>query len=322
MLFLCVTLNKIILCDRGDFLDTLKVRFLATIPMILGIIIMIGTMSKYHALVNFVLEETYEKQSSKFSSEKTTRLLLYLFFAGFFIGIVDTLSNDVEPMRFFITIIFLLGALFVYSSIDTQLNMTQRLSEKTIETMKAFTNAIDMKDAYTKGHSDQVYKISELIYDKLDCDLKCSINKSKLLDAALLHDIGKLSIKDEILNKAGKLTEKEWEIMKLHPVKGKKILEDTCYKDISDFVLYHHERIDGTGYYGLTDRQIPIESKIIAIADTYSALCTNRVYRDALTHDEAITIIRNAAGTQFDSKLVKKFLEIDEQLLIYAISDE
>lgn len=292
-------------------MDYKYLQFLATTPMLIGMLVMIFTIRAYHNFIEYVVEETYEKQHRGTISEKTALFLLYLFLLGFLVGIVDTLTRGVEPMYFFITLIFLLGALFAHFSVRTQMVMAKRLREKTLETMRAFVNAIDMKDAYTKGHSEHVYGLVNLLYESLDTTMKNSINKSKLLDAAILHDIGKISIKDEVLNKAGKLDDREMEIIKTHPSNGKKMLEDSCYKEIADWVLYHHERIDGNGYYGLSAEEIPIEAKIIAIADTYSALCTDRVYRKGMEHEQAIEIMRKAAGTQLDTTLLKYFFSID-----------
>ncbi|MDL2238325.1 HD domain-containing protein [Christensenellaceae bacterium OttesenSCG-928-K19] len=296
------------------------IRLFATIPMLIGAVIMVLTIRKYHSFVKYFIEETYEKRHSGNATEKAALTLLYLFLAGFVVGIADTLIRGVEPMYFFIAIIFLLGALFVFFSVRTQMAMAKRLREKTLETMKAFVNAIDMKDAYTKGHSEHVYRLVDLLYESLDSRAKNLINKAKLLDAAMLHDIGKISIKDEILNKTGKLDNHEWEEIKTHPFNGKKMLEDSCYKEIGDWVLYHHERMDGHGYYGLEAKKIPIESKLIAIADTYSALCTDRVYRKKMTHEQAAEIMMEAAGTQLDSSLVKIFLSIDKESLLRILS--
>jgi HD-GYP domain-containing protein (c-di-GMP phosphodiesterase class II) len=118
-----------------------------------------------------------------------------------------------------------------------------------------------------------------LLYDELDNSVKERISKPKLLDAALLHDIGKISIEDDILKRTGALSEQEFEEMKKHPLNGKKTLGNTCYDEIGDWALFHHERVDGNGYYNLAPEDIPFESKLIAVADTYSASCMDRVYR-------------------------------------------
>ncbi|MGF6376305.1 HD-GYP domain-containing protein (c-di-GMP phosphodiesterase class II) [Clostridiales Family XIII bacterium PM5-7] len=297
-------------------------QLLATIPIAIGAIIMMFTIHKYHGLLKFMAEETYEKQRHSHVTERMVLVFLYVSVAGFGVGIADTLIRGVDPVYYFFALIFFFGSLFVFFSIENQRDMATRLREKTIETMRAFVNAIEMKDAYTKGHSEHVYGLVELLYEALDPYLQEKIIKSKLLDAAMLHDIGKISIQDGILNKPGKLNEEEWETIKTHPFNGKKMLEDTCYAEISDWVLYHHERVDGNGYYGLAGGAIPVESKLIAIADTYSALCTDRVYRKGMPHEKAVEIMKEAAGTQLDREFVNRFLTIDEGKLAYVIALE
>lgn len=138
----------------------------------------------------------------------------------------------------------------------------------------------------------------------------------------MLHDCGEISIKDEILNKAGPLAAEDWASIKTHPLVGQKMLDDTCFREISSWVLYHHERMDGKGYYGLPGPDIPVEARLIAIADTYSALSTNRVYRRRLSHGDAVKIMRQVAGTQLDAGLLECFLKIDPPALAELLPEE
>jgi len=199
---------------------------------------------------------------------------------------------------------------FIHTSTSAQINMTVLLRAKNMEIMKTFVNAIDLKDSYTKGHSEHVYDLVNLICEHLPDTYLKRLNRAKLLDAAMLHDCGKISIKDEILNKRGRITQDDWEAIKSHAVTGKKMLDDTCFSDISDWVLYHHERIDGKGYYGLSGNEIPLESRIIAIADTYSALSTNRIYRKHYSHEQAVEIMALSTGSQLDIELMGCFMRI------------
>jgi len=185
------------------------------------------------------------------------------------------------------------------------------MRNKNDELINTFVNAVDMKDTYTRGHSEHVYAVTNLFYNALRDDYKKKISRPKLLDAARLHDCGKISIRDDVLNKPGELSAEDWEIIKTHPGNGKRILDDTYLREISDWVLYHHERVDGKGYYGLSGNDIPIESRMIAIADTYSALTTNRIYRSGIRHDRVIDIMLEASGTQLDDKLMQQFLLIN-----------
>jgi HD-GYP domain-containing protein (c-di-GMP phosphodiesterase class II) len=175
-------------------------------------------------------------------------------------------------------------------------------------------NAIDLKGSSFKGHSQQVYDIVSLFYEELH-DYWHVLNRKKLLDAAILHDIGKINIASDILCKQEALTREEWETLKSHTIRGKEMLDETCFREISDWILYHHERVDGNGYCGLVSQDIPIEAKIIAIADAYSALCSDRSYRARISHEDAISIISREAGKQFDRKLVDCFLRIDKNAL-------
>lgn len=297
-------------------MDSYYIRFFAVLPTVIGAIIMVFAIVRYHRLIARTKEATYEGQAINWLSERVALAFLYLFCAGFIVGIVDTLVRGAEPIYFFITIIFFLGSIFVLASIYSQEHLMIRLHDKSIETMKAFVYAIDMKDSYTKGHSQHVYEIVNLFYDHLDRTTQEKINKSKLVDAAMLHDIGKISVSDDILNKTQKLSDTDWRAIKVHPLNGRKMLAETCYSEIGDWVLYHHERIDGNGYYGLPGDDIPLESRMIAIADTYSALRTDRSYRPKKSHDEAIKIIGEVSGTQLDEELVRIFFSINKDDLI------
>jgi diguanylate cyclase (GGDEF)-like protein/PAS domain S-box-containing protein len=164
--------------------------------------------------------------------------------------------------------------------------------------------ALFAKSEREKYHSERVSLISEgiAVIMKLDEQLI-----DRVRTAGLLHDIGKIGIDENILNKNGKLDKNEWEIMKLHSAKGADILGRTVeYKQITDIVLSHHEWYDGTGYpNGLKGETIPLEARIIAIADAYDAMTNERPYRNAISDKAALTEIKKCSGTQFDPKIVK-----------------
>lgn len=163
------------------------------------------------------------------------------------------------------------------------------------------------------AHSLDVYVLVYYLYTALPECLKIKLNPENLLCAAMLHDIGKSSIAGDILNKAGRLNIRERKIIMKHAENGKAILEKERFGYISDWVRYHHERMDGTGYYFLTQEQIPLESKIISIVDTYSALTSDRVYRKRRSAYEAIKILRKVAGTQLDRDLINIFCSVVEK---------
>ena len=139
------------------------------------------------------------------------------------------------------------------------------------------------------------------------------ISKQQLREiriGALLHDIGKIGIPLEILHKQGKLNDEEWQKIKLHTIYGAKILEPLSknYPEVQRIVRHEHERWDGKGYPdGLAENDIPLGSRLIMIADTYDAICSNRPYRKALSSEEALEIIQKGAGTQFDPNLLPIF---------------
>lgn len=127
--------------------------------------------------------------------------------------------------------------------------------------------------------------------------------------AGELHDVGKVGVDPEILCKPGALTPDEWRQIERHPQIGADLLLSSNLDDLAGWVVAHHERPDGTGYpYGAPDDEIPLEAKIIAVADAYDAMRTNRVYREAMTHDAAAAELAELAGTQFDADVVAAFL--------------
>jgi putative nucleotidyltransferase with HDIG domain len=178
-----------------------------------------------------------------------------------------------------------------------------------------FIDIIEAKDPYTQGHSHHVRAITEEIFNCLPDTYKSKIDKTKLLLAALFHDVGKIKTPDHILNKDSKLSDEEWKIMKNHPKDGIDIIKNTIFSDIGDWILYHHEMPNGKGYYGKTGGQIPVESKIIAIADTFSALRTYRIYRPAKTIEETMAILNEVKGQQLDEEILGYFLSLDLKIL-------
>lgn len=175
------------------------------------------------------------------------------------------------------------------------------------EMLMLFSNIVGARDEYTQGHSHHVAVVAEAI---AEC-IPQKLDMQKLGHAALLHDIGKVCVPDHILNKDGKLDDDEWAAMRRHPIRGKQLLQGSPFEELGDIILYHHERMDGRGYYGLQASDIPLESRIIAVADTFSALRTWRIYRPAMEIEDTVTILREAAGTQLDADIVEAFLRLD-----------
>ncbi|MFZ0636395.1 MAG: HD domain-containing phosphohydrolase [Candidatus Acidiferrales bacterium] len=163
--------------------------------------------------------------------------------------------------------------------------------------------AIDEKDPYTRGHSGRVAKYSLIIGDGLGLEPE---ELDRLRISALLHDVGKIGVDDRVLKKPGKLTDEEFDLMKQHTIKGANIMRPVAQlKDMLPGIELHHERIDGKGYpYGLQGDQIPVMARIIAVADTFDAITTNRPYQSAMDLDYALERIRSLAVTKFDPAVV------------------
>jgi len=183
-----------------------------------------------------------------------------------------------------------------------------------LEVINALLMVIDGKDHYTMSHSLLVMDYAQSIARKLGLPKK---EQETIRFAAFLHDVGKIAIPDGILQKPGRLTSQEYAVMKLHPKEGAKIIGQISFlKEVLPLVLYHHERLDGTGYpEGLKGNAIPLGARILAVADTYSALISGRPYKPALSITESITIIKNLKG-KLDENLIKVFLEEVERGLL------
>ncbi len=177
------------------------------------------------------------------------------------------------------------------------------------QTVNVVMNALFEKSAREKGHSLRVGKISAHIATRLGM-VSSDVNRIKT--AGYLHDIGKIGIPDHILNKEGKLNEEEWKIMKSHVGRSYRILQNSGeFANLGEIVYSHHERWDGTGYpRGLKGERIPFEARILALADAFDAMTSNRTYHQKRTNEEAIDEIKHCSGKQFDPKLATIFIDI------------
>lgn len=187
----------------------------------------------------------------------------------------------------------------------------QNLEASYVGILAALAATVEAKDSYTKGHSERVAKYAALI--GWDMGLR-EAELEILANAAILHDIGKIGVSDQILQKKGRLTGKEWETLKIHPLIGKKIVTPVeILKDVVPIVYYHHERYDGTGYpEGLEGKEIPLGARILAVADAFEAMGSERVYRHAFPSEEIVVKFKEGSGTQFDPEVVRVFLAITE----------
>jgi HD-GYP domain-containing protein (c-di-GMP phosphodiesterase class II) len=190
---------------------------------------------------------------------------------------------------------------------NTQL--VSRIEKNYFSTVEALTAAIEAKDAYTRGHSKRVTQFAITLAERFgvsETDIR------NLQYGATLHDIGKIGISGKILNKNGRLTEAEYEVIKKHPVIGERIIERVDFlQGARPIVRGHHERFDGTGYPdGLRDEEIPFLARISAVVDFFDALTSDRPYRRAYSAEQALLMVRESIGREFDPVVAREFLEM------------
>ena len=208
-----------------------------------------------------------------------------------------------------------LGLNFEEELVDKFHSDSSNSNNHMIDVVTSLAGAIDAKDTYTKGHSTSVSRYAEALARTLNLP-EDEVERIKL--GALLHDVGKIGIPENILGRTTKLEDDEWEIMKQHPVIGaEKVLAPVdALRDLIPMVKHHHEHWDGSGYpYGLKGEEIPLAARIVAVADTFHALISDRPYRKGLPIEKAIEILRIGSGIQWDSELVRKFIVIAPSLI-------
>jgi putative nucleotidyltransferase with HDIG domain len=175
--------------------------------------------------------------------------------------------------------------------------------------LTVLTGAIEARDPYTQGHSKRVTALAEEIA------LRLGWNEERLASLRVggpLHDIGKLAVSDHVLRKEGSLEEHELAEIREHPKAGARlILRVAALREAIPYVLYHHERWDGAGYpTGKSGEEIPLEARVLAVADAFDAMTSDRPYRRALSHADALAEVDRCAGTQFDPAIARIFLEL------------
>ena len=209
---------------------------------------------------------------------------------------------------------------FTWMVVQRYLNQQQIKLNMANETVMAIANAVDAKDVRTHQHSMRVAEYSALIAQEMNCFSWWKRNKeiSNLKKAAQLHDIGKIAVPDSVLNKVGRLTDEEFAKMKSHVIRGAEILKDfTLIENVELGTKYHHERYDGRGYPdGLKGEEIPLYGRIIAVADAFDAMTSNRVYRNHMDTDYVMTEMKRGRGTQFDPDVLDAFLRLVDKNII------
>ncbi|WP_297698467.1 HD domain-containing phosphohydrolase [uncultured Fibrobacter sp.] len=290
---------------------------LITIPIILGSILMVANIVRYFLFIHGSHDVLSAGSRRDRIWKSIAGMLLVFFLLGYlfsaFIG---------EPDLVMAMILFG-GSIFVAIVLTLMFNLLDTAKSRSIDIAEVLVGVIDARDPNLNGHSRHVQKLTMLFYEYLPASIRRGINPVSLEYAALMHDVGKLGVPESILNKPAKLEPEEWAIMKRHPKVGVKILEPLqTFNHITDWILFHHERIDGNGYYSQPGDQIPLPARIISIADTYSAITMRRSYKAPKTHEDAIQIIKDVAGTQLDAELVKYFMTIPKERLIQCIPEQ
>ncbi|MCY0879219.1 MAG: HD-GYP domain-containing protein [Firmicutes bacterium] len=202
-------------------------------------------------------------------------------------------------------------------AVRTWMVLVKRVHEMYNHTIRVLLVGLDAKDPYTFGHSMRVGQYGAVLarYMKLPEDVV-----EQIRHAGMLHDIGKMAIPDEILNKRGRLTIPETFTIQRHPVLGSSMLTQVKIAGCArDWVLHHHERWDGTGYPdNMVGEEIPLETRIVSVVDAYDAMTSDRPYRQAMSHEEALKEIMEESGTQFDPLVVEKFVELCSEVNLAA----
>ena len=239
---------------------------------------------------------------------------------GFEMGALDFITKPISPP-------------VLIRRIETHLE-TDKLIKESQKALRSIHNAtisviadlVETRDETTGGHIErtQIYLellVNELIRSGIYKDELSAWDIGLLLPSAQLHDVGKIGISDLILNKPEKLTEDEFDIIKQHCEMGERVIEriiertedDVFFKHAMKFAAHHHEKWDGTGYpRGLRGEEISLEGRIMAIADVYDALVSERPYKAPYSHEDAVETIRNDSGTHFDPQIVQAFLNIEK----------
>ena len=185
----------------------------------------------------------------------------------------------------------------------------QQLQRSMYQSLVGLCAAIEAKDAYTRGHSERVGAWSRRLAERLGVGTD---DAERIGQAGLLHDIGKIGVPESVLGKRGPLAEEEWQVMRRHPLLGAQIVAPfEMLAGVDTLIRHHHERIDGSGYPdGLRADEVPLGCRIIAVADVYDALTSDRPYRSAWSHDRAMAVLFEEAGRVLEARVVSAFAHV------------
>jgi putative two-component system response regulator len=217
---------------------------------------------------------------------------------GIHVGANDFIGKPFDPME-----------LKVRVASALEMKMLQATLVNVDEVIFAFSRAVEARDPYTRGHSERVGRYAMRLAAALGLD---AAYQAVLMNGAILHDIGKIGVRDSVLLKGDRLTQDEFEEIKKHPAIGLQICAPLkSSRPLLNIIAYHHEKMDGSGYpYGLIGNTIPFEARIAAIADTFDALTSDRPYRKALRTVEACHILESGIETHYDEDILPIFIDI------------
>ena len=287
------------------------------ILIIIGAAIMVLNIIRYIIFAQS-MNDTVTAKNKTVAIWLTIGLVLLIFFLVGYIVV----GVFLDPALITAFILFF-GSIFVAVILTISSKLNRIAKEGSFKITKLLIDVVDARDPNLNGHSSHVKNLAVLFYKHLPREYKKNIKEIDLEYAALLHDIGKLGVPEAILNKPDKLDDAEWEIMKKHPQIAVNFLEPIqSFDRIKPWILYHHERVDGKGYFGKSQEETPLVSRVLAICDTYSALTMRRSYKEPKSHEQAIEIIKSVSGTQLDSELVDIFLTIPKEELISCIPEK
>ncbi len=285
-------------------------KILIFIMIIIGSLVMITNIIRYIVFLRST-QDVLSAGNRRDRIRKYLALVLLIFFLIGYLSIAVLSKPDIM-----MAMVLFGGSIFVMIVLTLMYGLLETAKKRSIDIAEVLVSVIDARDPNLNGHSRHVQEVTMLFYHYLPGNIKKGINPVSLEYASLMHDVGKLGVPESILNKPAKLTDEEWVVMRSHPKVGVRILQPIkTFESISDWILYHHERIDGKGYYNVKNEDIPVAAKIIAIADTYSAITMRRSYKAPKSHEDAIRIIKDVAGTQLDKELVDIFLTIPKEEL-------
>lgn len=243
---------------------------------------------------------------------------------GFYLNRFHVFGTEIS-----IAIVFLMAATVIQTIYDEIKNYNTReknYTEMTIKTIETIASAIDAKDEYTGGHSERVGMYAQILAREMAADYDLSEDDIlRIHYIGLVHDIGKIGVADDVLNKIGRLSDEEYDLMKKHVEIGYEMMRPlgNVIEGLLDGIRHHHERFDGKGYPdGLSDTDIPLVARILALADSYDAMTSNRVYRFRLSDDQVREELKQCSGAQFDPALTEIFLRLMDRKEIYPMTVE